>query len=193
LTIKQAWLGWKYNFFQAPDRGRLFLNVGLIGVSMIDFTMDSLVRVNSPDLSFASVSSTEAEGVAFTSRVGIGGEYFIAPWLSFGVNANYVIGSNSHMKVKRHFRSSFFNIPAPPPETINLQNVPGTPQNGQTLTFDEVQTQNITDICSTPGTLPNDGGLNPDTCASGPGTQAGHPLEIELNGFQVTAALRFYF
>lgn len=192
LTVKQMWLGWKYNFFRDPERGRLFLNVGLIGVSIVDMTMDSLIRVNSPDLSFASISSTEAQGVAFTSRIGIGGEYFITSWLSFGVNANYVIGSSSHIKVKRHFRSSFFNIPPPPPETTNLQNVPDTPQNGQTLTWARVQSQNITDTCSPPGTLPS-GNPNPNTCAAGPGSQAGRPLELELNGFQVTAALRLYF
>ncbi|HLG22478.1 MAG TPA: hypothetical protein VI382_06655 [Candidatus Manganitrophaceae bacterium] len=189
LTISQIWLGWKYNFIRDPDRSRLFVNVGLVGISVANLTMDSLVKVNSPDLNFASVSSTEAQGIAFTSRLGIGGEYFITPWLSFGVNTNYVIGSSSHIKVERHFKSSFVDIPPPPSETINLQNVPPTPQNGQTLTYARVTSQNITDICD-PSPPPDAAGNIPsDTC--GPG--AGNPLKIELNGFQVTAALRFYF
>ena len=192
LTVKQIWLGWKYNFFRDPDRGRLFINVGLIGVSIADMTMDSLLRVNSPGLNFASVSSTEAQATAFTSRIGLGGEYFITSWFSFGVNANYVLGSSSHMKVTRHFRSSFSDIPPPPPETTDLQNIPPTPQNGETLTWAEVQSQNITDICNPGARLP-DGNPNPNTCAAGPGKSAGNPLKFELNGFQVTAALRFYF
>ncbi|MDC4226940.1 MAG: hypothetical protein MPW15_22545 [Candidatus Manganitrophus sp.] len=98
LTVKQIWLGWKYTLYQDPDRGRFFINVGLVGVSIANLMIDSVVRVNSPDLNFASVSSTEAEGIAFTSRIGIGGEYFITPWLSFGVNANYVIGSSEKLK-----------------------------------------------------------------------------------------------
>lgn len=193
LTVNQIWLGWKYNLYQDPDRGRFFINVGLIGISIANLTMDSLVRVNSPDLNFASVSSTEAEGVAFTSRIGIGGEYFITSWLSFGVNANYVIGSSAKVKVERHFRSSFFDIPPPPPETTNLQNVPPVPENGETLRWARVETQNISDFCDPPATL-EDGSINPDTCAQhGPGTPAGRELELELNGFQVTGMLRFYF
>ncbi|MBI3803359.1 MAG: hypothetical protein HY282_06310 [Nitrospirae bacterium] len=181
LNVKQIWLGWKYNLFMDPDRGRFFVNVGLIGVSIADLTMDSVVRVNSPDLNFASISSTEAQGVAFTSRVGIGGEYFLTSWLSFGVNANYVIGSSAKIKVKRHFRSSFFDIPPPPPETTDLQNVPPTPQNGDTVRWARVQTQNITDLC--------DPGDKIGGCSRG----TGRPLELELNGFQVSGLLRLYF
>lgn len=193
LSITQIWLGWKYNLYQDPDRGRFFINVGLIGISIANLMMDSVVRVNSPDLNFASVSSTEAEGVAFTSRVGIGGEYFITSWLSFGVNANYVIGSSAKVKVQRHFRSSFFDIPPPPPETTNLQNVPPVPENGETLRWARVETQNISDFCDPPATL-DTGSVNPDTCAQhGQGSPAGRELELELNGFQVTGMLRFYF
>lgn len=193
LTVNQIWLGWKYNLYNEPDKGRFFINVGLLGVSRANLMMDSLVRVNSPDLNFASISSTEAEGVAFTSRIGIGGEYFLTSWLSFGVNANYVIGSSSKIKVKRHFRSSFFDIPPPPPETTNLQNVPPVPENGETLRWARIDTQNISDFCDPPARLP-DGGVNPNTCAQhDPGNPAGRPLELELNGFQVTGMLRLYF
>lgn len=193
LSVTQIWLGWKYNLYQDPDHGRFFINVGLMGLSIANLMIDSVVRVNSPDLNFASVSSTEAEGVAFTSRIGIGGEYFITSWLSFGMNANYVIGSSAKVKVERHFRSSFFNIPPPPPETTNLQNVPPVPENGETLRWARVETQNISDFCDPPATTEN-GNINPDTCSQhGRGSPAGRPLELELNGFQVTGMLRFYF
>jgi len=192
LTVNQIWLGWKYNLYRDPDKGRFFINVGLIGASRADLTMDSVVRVTSPDLNFASVSSTEAEGTAFTSRIGVGGEYFITSWLSFGVNANYVIASNTRLKVQRTFRSSFDNIPAPPPETTNLQNVPDPPQNGDTVRWAHVETQNISDFCDPPATTT--AGTNPDTCAQhNTATPAGHDLQLELNGFQVTAMIRLYF
>ncbi|NKE72477.1 hypothetical protein [Candidatus Manganitrophus noduliformans] len=193
LSVTQIWLGWKYNLYQDPDHGRFFINVGLIGISIANLMIDSVVRVNSPDLNFASVSSTEAEGIAFTSRIGIGGEYFITSWLSFGVNANYVIGSSAKVKVKKHFRSSFFDIPPPPPETTNLQNVPPVPENGETLRWARIETQNISDFCDPPATTEG-GNIDPDTCSQhGRGNPAGRPLELELNGFQVTGMLRFYF
>jgi hypothetical protein len=191
LNISQIWLGWKYTLFQDPDKGRFFVNIGLVGISIANLMMDSVIKVNSPQLNFASVSSTEAQGIAFTSRLGIGGEYFITPWFSFGVNTNYVIGSSSRVKVKRHFKSSFFDIPAPPPETQDLANVPPVPQNGDTLTYATVRTQNITDICDPPA-RDEQGNVLPNTCSRSP-QAAGHPLELELNGFQVSASLRFYF
>ncbi|MFQ5949973.1 MAG: hypothetical protein ACE5J1_04730, partial [Nitrospiria bacterium] len=183
LTISQIWLGWKYHLFRDPERGRFFINVGLVGLSIANLTMDSVVRVDRPDLNlvFASVSSTEARGVAFTSRLGIGGEYFITPWFSFGANANYVIGSSSRIKVKRHFRASFSDIPAPPPETTDLQNVPPVPQDNELVTTAVVRSQNITDFCT------------PGDSLGGCGRGAGEPLDIQLNGLQITASFRFYF
>jgi len=191
LTITQLWFGWKYTLFQDPDKGRFFVNVGLVGVSIANLMMDSVLKVTSPELNFASVSSTEAQGIAFTSRLGIGGEYFITPWFSFGVNSSYVIGSSSRIKVKRHFQSSFFDIPAPPPETLDLANIPPLPETGDALTYARVQTQNITDICDPPA-RDDQGNALPNTCAKSP-QGAGHPLELELNGFQVAASFRFYF
>ena len=86
------------------------------------------------------------QGDAFTSRFGIGGEFFVTKSISFGINANYILATTSKVKVKRHFRSSFFDIPAPPPETTNLQNVPQIPQTGDPLTTAEVTSENITDL-----------------------------------------------
>jgi len=183
LKVSQIWLGWKYNLFQDPDKGRLFLNFGLFGVSIADLTLDSVVRVNSPEagLSFVSVSSTEAQGVAFTSRFGIGGEYFLSESISFGINANYILAEASKVKVKRHFRASFSLDPDPPPETTDFLNVPQIPENGDRITTAAVVSENITDRCT-----PGDG-------KGGCGRGAGTPLGLELNGFHVTAVIRYYF
>lgn len=183
LKVSQIWLGWKYNLFQDPDRGRFYLNFGLFGLSIADLTIDSVVKVNRPDidLSFASVSSTEAQGTAFTSRFGVGGEYYVTESISFGIDVNYILATTSKIKVKRHFRSSFSTIPAPPGETTNLQNIPQIPEAGDELTTAVVSSQNITDLCE-PGD--DSGG-----CDRG----AGAPLELELSGFMVTGVIRYYF
>lgn len=183
LKISQVWLGWKYNLFHEPDRGRFFLNIGLIGISIADLTIDSIVRVDAPEagLSFVSVSSTEAQGRAFTSRFGFGGEYFLTQWFSFGINVNYIIATASKIKVKRHFRSNFALDPDPPPETTNLQNVPQVPEEGDLLTTAQVTSENITDLCT------------PGDALGGCGRGAGSPVKLELNGFMITTVFRLYF
>lgn len=183
LKITQIWLGWKYNLVQDPDRGRLYLNMGLLGLSIADLTMDSVVKVNRPDidLSFASVSSTEAQGIAFTSRFGLGGEYYVSKSISFGIDLNYILATSSEIKVKRHFRSNFSqNLPSPP-ETTDLQNIPQVPQAGDQLTTATVSSQNVTDLCS------------PGDESGGCGQGAGSALELELSGFMVTGVIRYYF
>lgn len=192
LSVTQIWLGWKYNLYQDPDHGRFFINVGLIGISITNLMIDSVVRVNSPDLNFASVSSTEAEGIAFTSRIGIGGEYFITPWLSFGVNANYVIGSSAKLKVEKHFRSSFFDIPPRHPKQPTCRMFHLSPKTEKRYAGLALKLKTSA-IFVTPATT-EDGNIDPDTCSQhGRGNPAGRPLELELNGFQVTGMLRFYF
>ncbi|HIE65142.1 MAG: hypothetical protein ABGX83_11130 [Nitrospira sp.] len=185
LSITQIWLGWKYDLFHDPEQGRFFINIGLIGISIANLTMDAIVRVDAndidPDLVFTSISSTEARGVAFTSRLGVGGEYFVTEWFSFGVNANYVIGSSSRIKVRRHFRSGFSDVPPPPSETTDLGNVPPVPENGDLITEANIRSQNISDFC------------DPGDDIGGCGRGSGRPLELDLNGFQVNAAFRFYF
>ncbi len=183
LKITQLWLGWKYNLIRDPDFGRFYLNIGLFGVSIADLTMDSVVKVNRPDidLSFASVSSTEAQGIAFTSRFGFGGEYYVTKSISFGIDANYILATSSKIKVKRHFRSNFStNLPSPP-ETTDLQNIPQVPQEGDQLTTAVVSSQNVTDLCE------------PGDESGGCGRGAGSPLELELSGFMVTGVIRYYF
>jgi hypothetical protein len=170
-----------------PERGRLFVNVGLAGVSLADLTLDTLFKINTPDQSFASSSSIEARGFSYTTRLGLGGEYFLTSWLSVGFNVNYVIGTVSKLKVERNFRQNFSDIPVPPAEAVQPPGVP-VPEQGETVQYATVESVNITDFCDPPAPT----GANVaqfGTCAPG----AGRTLELELNGLQIGAALRFYF
>ena len=186
VSVSQIWLGGKYNLFRDPERGRVFINVGILGVSLADVTMDTLFKVLTPDQNFAASSSTEARGLAYTTRLGVGGEYFLTEWLSFGINVNYVIGTITNLEVKRHFRQNFSDIPIPPTEAVQPPDVP-TPQDGEKVNYATVQTQNITDVCSPPSPSAQTSPFG--TC--GPG--AGSPLKLELDGLQINAAIRFYF
>ncbi len=171
LSLSQIWLGWKYRLYDSPQRGRLFLDFGIIGLAIADLTMDTSFKVLIPDTAFAATSSTEANGIAYTTRLGIGGEYFFTKWFSFGVDTSYVVGNIVRLKVRRHFRQNFAEVPPPPAETTNLQNVPPVPPVGETIQFAPIRSENVTDIQEA---LPED-------------------LPLELNGFQITSVLRFYF
>lgn len=185
VSISQLWLGWKYNVLRDPERGRIFINVGLVGISLADFNLDTLFKIETPEQSFASTSSVEARGLAYTTRLGIGGEYYLTEWFSVGFNANYVVGTITKLKVKRHFRQNFSDIPIPPSEAVQPP-APSEPETNEVISHADVQTENITDICNPSAPPP----LGPfGTC--GPG--AGEPLRIELNGLQLTGTLRFYF
>ena len=186
VSLTQIWLGWKYNLVRDPERGRIFADVGLAGVSLADLTMDSLFKVNLQDQNFASLSQTEARGLSYTTRLGLGGEYFLTEWLSIGMDINYVIGTITKLEVKRYFQQNFSSVPIPPSQAIQPPTTP-IPQGGQVVTTARVQTQNITDTC-TPSS-PNATTSPFGSCAPG----AGNNLQLELNGFQINGVIRFYF
>ena len=186
VSLTQMWLGWKYNLIRDPERGRIFVDIGLAGVALADLTMDSLFKVNLPDQSFASLSQTEARGISYTTRFGLGGEYFLTEWLSIGIDVNYVVGTVTKLEVRRYFQQNFSSVPIPPSQAIQPPTTP-IPQGGQTVTTAHVQTQNITDTCSP--AAPNASSSPFGSCAPG----AGNNLQLELNGFQINGVLRFYF
>lgn len=121
LNVNQLWWGWRYALFDDPGKGRIFANIGLIGLAVADFTMDSLLKVNETalGLNFASISSTEVHASGFTSRYGLGGEYFVKENASFGFHVNYVFGELNDFKVSRFFPSGFSELPPIPPQTTN--------------------------------------------------------------------------
>lgn len=124
LNLNQFWVGWRYSLFDRPSKGRLFLNIGVAGLAVADLTMDALLKVNPGpddplDLSFASISSTEVHGTAYSSRYGIGGEFFMSRQISVGFHANYIFGEFSTFRVSRYFPSGFSELPPIPPQTTN--------------------------------------------------------------------------
>ncbi len=181
FNLNQIWLGWRFNLFNEPKLGRLFINVGLAGLSVADFTIDALLKVNQPDQprirDFASISSTEFHGTSFSSRYGGGGEVFIGQNISLGFNFNYTFGEIQSFRVRRYFPSGFSELPPLPPETIAglpdnvLPNIPALPLEGDVLSTAQVTvTRDNTEIV-------------------GEST----PVSIDLDGWEFAFTLRIYY
>jgi len=149
LNVSQLWLGWRYSLFESPGNGRLYANFGVAGLATADMTMDALLKVNEAEtlgVNFASISSTEVRGKAYTSRYGLGGEYYLGDHVSVGFHANRVFGEVNEFDVARYFPSGFSEFPPLPPNSTNslpdnvlpsnhAQPVPGEPL--QYATIDE--------------------------------------------------------
>jgi hypothetical protein len=177
VTINQFWWGIRYHFLNDPGRKKLYINLGLLGISGAYLTMDSLERViTNNKLSFDSVSVTEASGFGYTSRFGAGGEYYVKKWLSLGVNANYVIGKINELKVTRYFASGFAEpppVPAdslPPDPTVPIPQPVNLPAPGDTITYAPMATNGAADYIGNP-----------------------QPLSLDLNGFDLSFYIQFHF
>jgi hypothetical protein len=176
VQINQFWWGLRYHFFNEPGRKKLYLNIGIIGISGAYLTMDALERViTNNNLSFDSVSVTEASGFGYTTRFGAGGEYHLKKWLSLGINANYVVGKISELKVTRFFSSGFAENTPPPPDSLPPNPTPipqpnPNPQPGDTVTFAPMTTSGGADYIGTP-----------------------QNVTLDLDGFDVTFYIQFHF
>ncbi len=178
LILNQIFLEWRYFFLDDPATGRVSLDLGILGLAVGQLTMDSLVKVvheQAPEGGFASISSTEANGVGYTSRYGITGEYFLGNKFSLSLSAHYVIGQINQLQVRRHFPAGFPQIPIPEPLSLQVGTpIPVTfpiPREGETVSTAPAQT--------------SPRGLE----------QVGRQedLTLELDGLEVTAFLRFHF
>jgi len=151
LNLNQFWVGWRYSLFDSPGKGRLFVNLGVAGYAVADLTMDALLKVvpdeeNPIDLNFASISSTEVHGTAFTSRYGVGGEYFLTKHVSMGFHANYIFGEITDFRISRFFPSGFSELPPIPPETTNSLPDNVLPSNHELpVVGEQLQTATVTE------------------------------------------------
>lgn len=174
LTINQLFLSWRYSLINNATKGRLFFDLGLIGGSFANLTADALIKVEDNPVGdpFASLGSFEARGRSFTARIGLGGAIFIRPWLSLGLNANYVWGTVTQLKISRDFPSSFGLIPEGLPGVSNNDCLPrlGDRPGGEPLTSRRCE---------------NDVATNPDDPPK--------VLKLKLNGIEGRLALRFHF
>jgi hypothetical protein len=123
LVLDRVFLEWRYHMLRTTAGRGVYLNIGLAGVAMAFLTMDSLVNVVDPNLSFASVSSDESFGWGYATRFGVGGDYPVTSWLSVGGQANYVLSNVTKVRVTRHFSAGFPLTPVPDPLSIR----PGVP------------------------------------------------------------------
>ncbi|MFI5304515.1 MAG: hypothetical protein ACHQYP_06930 [Nitrospiria bacterium] len=177
LQINQFWWGLRYHFYNDPGHKKFYINLGILGVSGAYLTMDSLERViTNNNLSFDSVSVTEASGYGFTTRFGAGGEYYVKKWLSMGANVNYVIGKIDTLNVNRFFASGF-GQPAPaPPDSLPPTNIPipqpvADPAPGDTITYAPVTTVGAADVIQA----------------------APQNLSLDLDGLEVTFYFQLHF
>ncbi|MFQ5455540.1 MAG: hypothetical protein ACE5EA_04950 [Nitrospirota bacterium] len=173
LTMTQIWFGWRYNMFHSPDRSKIYLTVGMAGLTLANFTMDAMVKVVSPELSFASTSSTESFGWGFTTRFGLGGEYFFKKWGSVGLNINYILADVIKLTVQRTFIAGFPDIPPQPPEAnprVVVPEPPDMPEYGDKITYATVTSEENRDL------------IEDNTS-----------LRLEIDGFEIVAGIRLYF
>jgi len=182
MNLNQFWLGWRYSLFDVPGQGRLFVNIGVAGLAVADLTMDALLKVNPApgdplDISFASISSTEVHGTAYSSRYGVGGEYFVTRKISIGFQANYIFGEFSTFRVKRYFPSGFSELPPIPPETTNSLPDNVLPSNhALPVVGEQLQTATISEPRETVEVVENP--IN---------------VRLDLRGVEVNAMIRVYY
>lgn len=146
LILDRIFLEWRYHLFRTPEGKGLYVNAGLVGITVAYFTMDALVNVIDPNdqVNFASISSDESFGWSYTTRFGIGGDYPLTSWLSIGGRANYVVGNIRQMTVTRHFSAGFPQFPLSNPLQIRpgvpLPQLFFTPREGVTVSYATVTT-----------------------------------------------------
>lgn len=127
LILDQIFLEWRYHLLRSSEGRGVYVNVGLVGVTLAFLTMDALVNAvdnsTTPPFAFASVSSDESFGWGYTTRFGVGGDYPLTSWLSIGGRANYVLGTIRQLTVTRHFEAGFPQFPISNPLSVR----PGVP------------------------------------------------------------------
>jgi hypothetical protein len=175
LVLDRIFLEWRYHLRRTSEGRGVYLNVGLVGVTMAFFTMDTLVNVVNPVLSFASVSSDESFGWGYTTRFGVGGDYPLTSWLSIGGQANYVLATITKLRVTRHFSSGFPQTPVENPFAIR----PGVPLP-QTF-FDPLEGRRVTyATITTTGEIQEEAGPTTD-------------LALELSGIEAMIKFTIHF
>ncbi|MBN4053217.1 hypothetical protein JYT92_00555 [bacterium AH-315-L15] len=170
LSLIQFWLGWRYVFFSPSPKNPFYLDIGLIGASFGQMTIDTLLKV--PEFAaggFPIVSSLEASGWGLTTRWGIGADYSVKPWLGFSFRAAYIFGRIPEMKVDRFFPSGF-STPPEPEAGVDLE---PRPQAGDVVSIAEVARPS------------NDPNLE--------SREGKRPLPLELDGFEVMLGIQFFF
>jgi len=168
LSIMQLWFGWRYAFYRPTPKTRLFLDIGLFGLSYAQLTIDTLLKVpEETGEGFPVVSSLEANGWGLTSRWGVGGNYAINEWIGLSVRAAYIFGRINSLKVNRFFPSGFSSPPVPEANT----DLEPRPQVGDRVT--------IADVSSVSPVLEV--------------RENEKALRLELDGFEAMFALQFYF
>lgn len=183
LEINEYFLSGRYHFLNEPRKRTLYFDVGLLGIAEATLTMDALMKVLSteeiqvPNGGFTSVSSTEASGLGFVIRFGIGGEYYLTRWFSVGIQAEYILGDIPRLQIARVFTAGFQEVQEQPPEAliqtpVQLPTPQNPPEVGEYVQYGPIEnfSANREVVFTSPQNLP-----------------------IELDGLGISALFRIHF
>ena len=96
MSTMQFFLGWKRNIVQKPKKYNIYSKLTLHEVFDVDYKENLVFGFQTgPAETFKRlvVMETQSTGILMF-QLGIGLEYFIREWLSFGFDSSYALGAN---------------------------------------------------------------------------------------------------
>jgi len=109
ISAMQYYLGWKRNIIQKPKKYNLYSKFTLNEIFDVDYKENLVFGFQTgPAETFKRliVMQTQATGI-MTFQLGVGMEYFLRDWLSFGFDSSYVIGLNEFQLSNGKITSDF--------------------------------------------------------------------------------------
>jgi len=185
LNLNQLWVGWRYSFFDRPREARLFANINIAGLAVADWSMDTLLKVQQEPgsliPSFASISSAEFHGTAYSSRYGLGGEVFISENISLGFQSNYILSTLNKLRMTRFFPAGFAELPPLPPTPVSVGGVIDPPNLVPTVHALPEGPEQLTTATVTEPREAKEVVSNPT------------PVDLDLNGWEFAFTFRIYY
>ena len=96
ISAMQFFLGWKRNIVHRPEKFNLYTKFTLHEIFDVDYKEDLIFAFQSgPAETFKRLIVMESQSTGILMfQLGVGLEYFMRDWLSFGIDTAYAIGAN---------------------------------------------------------------------------------------------------
>ena len=96
ISAMQFFLGWKRNIVHRPEKFNLYTKFTLHEIFDVDYKEDLVFAFQSgPAETFKRLIVMESQSTGILMfQLGVGLEYFMRDWLSFGIDTAYAIGAN---------------------------------------------------------------------------------------------------